>query len=94
MGWKPKKPLLYKFQAAGDKLEGVLLGFSEAEYGKLYDLKGKDGHRYSVYGSTDLDMQLEQCIDRRCLIEFLGFVRTKNGREMKSFNVQVWEEED
>ena len=93
MAWKSKKPLLYKFQAEGDKLEGVLLSCTEAEYGKQYDIASKDGYRYFFYGSADLDRQLENCLGSTCKVEFLGFVKTKNGRDMRSFSVQVWEDD-
>lgn len=83
----------FKFENAGDTLEGVLTGSRVGEYGTLYQIAKADGSKVEIGKSFILDAVLPQHIGKVIRIEYRGKKPTKSGKTVRDYVIAVSDED-
>ena len=95
MSWKKPSAKYKIWDFAQGNLEAEYL---EAKYGlgqsTLYVFKTRDGNECGVWGCSALDNQMKSAVlGDTVKVVYLGFKKSKNGREYKNYEVQIWDNE-
>ena len=77
--WAPKE---------GEVLQGILIGYQDGKYGKMYNIETKEGTK-TVSSWAILKARMEQVhVGDEVMIEYLGEIKTQNGHA-KNFKVHI-----
>jgi hypothetical protein len=94
MGWIDIEPVEFKFEKAGDKIEGLLNGIRDGKFTKIYDFTLPKGERRFIYGCTKLDQHLPKSLDKYVSVTYKGNVETQGGNTFKDFTIKQWQTTD
>jgi len=91
-GWEEIGAEFYRFEKAGDTIEGVLLKkdvqvMRDAEVGR-FEVELAEGKRVAFLGGVQLDRLMDDClVGDRVKLVFQGKVKTSSGTEVKDFKL-------
>ena len=92
-GFQKVESALFKFEDAGDFLQGVLLSYApptSADSSGVFQLREESGEIVRFYSSTVLNRDLtKDVIGKEVAVLYLGDVKTRRGQTMKDFEVYV-----
>ena len=84
---------VFRFEKAGDNIEGEFVGETEGQYGKDYLIKCPSGETFTVFGKTVLRTKMKSAKQgKQVRITYLGEVKAKKGSTLyQDYKVEIEE---